>query len=153
MPSSKKEIINLPEIVNTTVQLFENTENTKFEVINDLKSSGNVNADKEQMLRVFNNLIKNGIQAIPENRQGKIKIILDELEKSYIIKIIDNGCGIPDYMKPKIFQPNFTTKSAGMGLGLSMVKNMLISNNATIYFNTEEDKGTEFIIEMPNEED
>ena len=52
-------------------------------------------------------------------------------------------------MRTKIFQPNFTTKSAGMGLGLSMVKSMLISNNATIYFETKTDEGTEFIIEIP----
>ena len=65
--------------------------------------------------------------------------------------ITDNGSGIPEAMRPKIFQPNFTTKSAGMGLGLSMVKSMLISNNATIYFNTEEGKGTEFVIEIPME--
>jgi len=53
-------------------------------------------------------------------------------------------------MQRKIFQPNFTTKSSGMGLGLSMVKSMLISNNATIRFNTKEDVGTEFIIEIPS---
>ncbi|MDD3861228.1 MAG: ATP-binding protein, partial [Bacteroidales bacterium] len=153
MPASKKEIINLPDIINTSVQLFENTENIDFDVKIDIKSSGNVNADKEQMLRVFNNLIKNSIQAIPDGRKGDITISLYELDKSYIIKVVDNGCGIPEYMKPKIFQPNFTTKSAGMGLGLSMVKSMLISNNATIHFNTEENKGTEFIIEMPIEED
>ncbi|HNQ67217.1 MAG TPA: ATP-binding protein [Bacteroidales bacterium] len=153
MPTSKKEIINLPEIINTSVQLFENTENIDFNVIIDIKSMGNINADKEQMLRVFNNLIKNSIQAIPEDRKGNIDIILNELEKSYIVKIVDNGCGIPEYMKPKIFQPNFTTKSAGMGLGLSMVKSMLISNNATIHFNTEEGIGTEFIIEIPIEKD
>lgn len=153
MPASKKETINLPEIINTAVQLFENTENIDFIVHIDIKSSGNVNADKEQMLRVFNNLVKNSIQAIPDGRKGEITISLDELDKSYIIKVADNGCGIPEYMKPKIFQPNFTTKSAGMGLGLSMVKSMLISNNATIHFNTEENKGTEFIIEIPIDTD
>ncbi|MDD3740709.1 MAG: ATP-binding protein, partial [Bacteroidales bacterium] len=109
MPASKKEIINLPDIINTSVQLFENTENIDFDVKIDIKSSGNVNADKEQMLRVFNNLIKNSIQAIPDGRKGDITISLYELDKSYIIKVVDNGCGIPEYMKPKIFQPNFTT--------------------------------------------
>ena len=94
-------------------------------------------------------MIKNSIQSIPDEKQGKITITIEELESSYLVKALDNGCGIPEAMRPKIFQPNFTTKSSGMGLGLSMVKSMLISNNATIHFNTEEDVGTEFIIEIP----
>lgn len=151
MPASKKEIINLKDLITTSVQLFETTENVEFTVITDIKNTGEINADKEQMLRVFNNLIKNGIQAIPDGKHGEIKISMEELDKSYIVKVADNGCGIPEAMRPKIFQPNFTTKSAGMGLGLSMVKSMLISNNATIYFNTEEGKGTEFVIEIPME--
>ncbi len=149
MPTSKKETINLIEIIETTVQLYENTEDVDFNVYNEIKSDGLINADKEQMLRVFTNLIKNCIQAIPDTRVGKIIIKLQEIENNYFIKIIDNGCGIPEEMRTKIFQPNFTTKSAGMGLGLSMVKSMLISNNATIYFETKTDEGTEFIIEIP----
>ncbi len=131
------------------MQLFENAEDVDFEVSTEINSYGLINADKEQMLRVFNNLIKNSVQAIPDDRRGKIKITIIELDKSYIVKVEDNGSGIPENMISKIFQPNFTTKSAGMGLGLSMVKSMLISNNATIHFNTEEGVGTEFIIEIP----
>jgi two-component system, NtrC family, nitrogen regulation sensor histidine kinase NtrY len=149
MPASKKEIISLPEIIQTSVQLFENAEDVDFDVKIEIKSDGMINADKEQLLRVFNNLIKNSVQAIPDQRRGKIKISTIELDKSYIVKVEDNGSGIPEHMISKIFQPNFTTKSAGMGLGLSMVKSMLISNNATIHFNTEEGVGTEFIIEIP----
>jgi signal transduction histidine kinase len=149
MPASKKEIISLPDIIQTSVQLFENAEDVDFEVKFEIKSDGMINADKEQLLRVFNNLIKNSVQAIPDQRRGKIKISTIELDKSYIVKVEDNGSGIPEHMISKIFQPNFTTKSAGMGLGLSMVKSMLISNNATIHFNTEEGLGTEFIIEIP----
>jgi nitrogen fixation/metabolism regulation signal transduction histidine kinase len=149
MPASKKEIVNLKDIITTTVDLYETAENVKFLTNFNIHSEGLINADKEQMMRVFTNLIKNSIQSIPNEKQGKISIITDELESSYLIKVIDNGCGIPEAMRPKIFQPNFTTKSSGMGLGLSMVKSMLISNNATIHFNTEEDVGTEFIIEIP----
>ncbi|MBN2776321.1 MAG: hypothetical protein JXR36_01685 [Bacteroidales bacterium] len=149
MPASRKEIVNIKDIILTTTQLYESTEDVDIETFFNIKSKGLINADKEQMVRVFTNLIKNSIQAIPDNRYGKIKIILEELENSYIAKVEDNGCGIPESMRPKIFQPNFTTKSSGMGLGLSMVKSILISNNATIHFNTEENVGTEFIIEMP----
>jgi signal transduction histidine kinase len=149
MPASRKEIVNIKDIILTTTQLYESTEEVDIETVFNIKSKGLINADKEQMVRVFTNLIKNSIQAIPDNRYGKIKIILEELENSYIAKVEDNGCGIPESMRPKIFQPNFTTKSSGVGLGLSMVKSLLISNNATIHFNTEENIGTEFIIEIP----
>lgn len=149
MPASKKEVIDLREIIYTTAQLFETTENIAIKVNVDIKSDGSVNADKEQLLRVFNNLVKNSIQAIPDEKLGTILISMTEIDRSYIVKVADNGCGIPEAMLPKIFQPNFTTKSAGMGLGLSMVKSMLISNSATIHFNTEEGVGTEFVIEIP----
>lgn len=149
MPASKKEVIDIVEVIKNSIQLFENTEDIDFEFKENLKSKGFVYADKEQMLRVFTNLIKNGIQAIPKERMGLIKIEISSSDKNYIIKVIDNGTGISEQMIPKIFQPNFTTKSGGMGLGLSMVKSLLTSNNATIYFETEENIGTIFIIEIP----
>lgn len=149
MPASKKEIINISEIILNSIQLFENAEEISFKFENNIKTKGLIFADKEQILRVFTNLIKNSTQAIPKDREGVVKIIINELEKNYIIKVVDNGTGIPEQMLPKIFQPNFTTKSGGMGLGLSMVKSLLISNNATIYFETHENIGTEFIIEIP----
>ena len=149
MPDSYKNRLDLRDVIYSTVELFKTTGNVDFKI--DIKTSGGVwvNADKEQMLRVFNNLIKNGIQAIPDDKKGKIIISVEENGENYIIKVIDNGSGISEDMIPKMFQPNFTTKSAGMGLGLSMVKNMLLSNNAIIYFNTEQGIGTEFIIEIP----
>ncbi len=149
MPASKKEAISLIDLINNTVSLYDNLYEVKFYTEFNINSKGLINADKEQMVRVFNNLIKNSIQAIPDHREGKIIITVNENEKTYIVKVIDNGNGIPEAMQVKIFQPNFTTKSSGMGLGLSMVKNMLISNNATIRFETEENVGTEFIMEIP----
>lgn len=149
MPDSHKEVINLKDIILNSVQLFNIVDNIEFDVKFNCNHPINIFADKEQMIRVFNNLIKNGIQAIPKNKNGILKIIVEEKNGNYIIKIIDNGTGISKDMIPKIFQPNFTTKSGGMGLGLSMVKNMLMNNDATIYFNTEENVGTEFIIEIP----
>ena len=153
MPASKKEIISLLDAVNTTVQLYENAEDVDFKIINEILGDVMINADKEQILRVLTNLIRNSIQAIPDNRYGKIVVTLEERGSNYIINIRDNGSGIPEAMRSKIFQPNFTTKSSGMGLGLSMVKSLLISNSATIHFITEIDEWTEFIIEIPKVQD
>ena len=149
MPESKKETNNLIEIIYNTVQLFKSFENIRFITSINIESKGIIKADKEQLTRVFNNLIKNSIQAIPHDRNGLINIIVDENEKDYIVTVKDNGKGIDETMIPKIFQPNFTTKSGGMGLGLSMVKNIIDSNGGKISFKTVKDKGTEFIIEIP----
>jgi len=95
MPASKKEIVNLKDIINNTVGLYENSEDVEFKTKFDISTAGFIYADKEQMVRVFTNLIKNGIQAIPDNRQGKIKVLVEEQENIYFVKIIDNGTGIP----------------------------------------------------------
>lgn len=145
MPIPQKSNINLLDIIKTSVQLYQNTENVDIVVNNDVQDAI-IFADKEQMLRVFTNLIKNSIQAIPADRRGLINISLTKQNDSVEVLVADNGCGISEEMRSKIFQPNFTTKSAGMGLGLSMVKNMLIGNNAEISFDTEVGVGTTFKI-------
>ncbi len=62
---------------------------------------------------------------------------------------MDNGTGISDGQKDKVFVPNFTTKSSGMGLGLAMSKNIVESSGGFIWFNSEENKGTTFFVEFP----
>ena len=108
-----------------------------------------VYGDKEQLLRVFTNLIKNGIQSIPNDREGIIQISLKIKKPDVIVQITDNGIGIPNALKDKLFQPNFTTKSGGMGLGLAIVKNIVESINGQIWFKTEINKGTTFYIQIP----
>jgi two-component system, NtrC family, nitrogen regulation sensor histidine kinase NtrY len=151
MPDPKKEKNNITNIIYNTVQLFKSIDNVKFITTINIESEGTIEADKEQLTRVFNNLIKNSIQAIPHTREGQIHLILEENEKEYIVKVKDNGSGIDDIMVPKMFQPNFTTKSGGMGLGLSMVKNIIDSNGGTISFTTEKGLGTEFTIRLPRD--
>jgi signal transduction histidine kinase len=106
-------------------------------------------ADKEQCLRIFTNLLKNAEQSIPENRKGKIEILAYSSESSITIKVKDNGCGISNDIKHKLFTPNFTTKTTGTGLGLAMVKNSVVSFNGTITFETELNQGTIFTIIFP----
>jgi len=108
-----------------------------------------VMADKEQMTRVFVNIIKNATQAIPEGVRGKIHVSLEVPDDKLIVRIADNGCGIPDEIREKLFTPNFTTKSSGSGLGLAMVKNMVINAKGEITFESEVGKGTTFIITLP----
>ncbi|GEM_PF-2240667 len=107
-----------------------------------------------QLNQVFMNLLSNAIQAIPEERKdGKIMIYTENLEKSVIIRIMDNGSGIPEDVKKKIFEPFFTTKAVGIGtgLGLSITYGIIEKHDGKIYVNSEVGKGTEFVIELPKE--
>jgi signal transduction histidine kinase len=106
-------------------------------------------ADKEQLIRVFNNLIKNATQAIPEGTRGKINIILNKENDQFLVSISDNGSGISEDVLDKIFMPNFTTKTGGMGLGLAMVKNIVETVNGRIWFETKSNAGTTFYVSLP----
>lgn len=102
-------------------------------------------ADKEQIGQVFTNLLKNALQAIDNREDGDVIVILKENEQEVEISISDNGPGIPEDIQPKIFTPNFTTKSNGTGLGLAISKNIVEGSDGKIRFDTS-DKGTIFYI-------
>jgi signal transduction histidine kinase len=94
-------------------------------------------------------LINNSIQAIPDPVTGLIKVTLRRTGDFHEIRLTDNGKGIPEDQWSKVFYPNFTTKSSGMGLGLAMVKNIIQNAGGEITFESEEGKGTTFIIKLP----
>jgi len=145
LPGTHLEKISLLDIIHSSVNLFE--KETRRPVIIDIPATElNVLGDKEQALRVFNNIIKNAIQATEDTQNPEIKITLEETEENYIIKVSDNGCGIPLHMRERIFEPNFTTKSTGSGLGLAMVKSIITNFGGSISFESEEGKGTTFYI-------
>ncbi|MDD4235366.1 MAG: ATP-binding protein [Bacteroidales bacterium] len=149
MPIPINERVNLIHKIYNTSELFKQENNITINFITNNINEAIITADKEQILRVFNNLLKNSIQAIPDDQHGIITIEINEEINHYILKIADNGTGISDEMKPKIFQPNFTTKSSGMGLGLSMVRNIIANIGGEIWFETELGQGTSFYIRFP----
>ena len=106
-------------------------------------------ADRNYMTRILINLLKNSIQAIPSGRRGIIDINVYKEEDNAVIKITDNGIGIPDEIKEKVFKPNFTSKNSGTGLGLAICANIVESFNGKIYFKSVVDEGTSFFIEIP----
>lgn len=146
MPKAALENIDVNEILNSTIILFGN----EIKIINNCTTSKcEVYADKEQLLRVFTNLFKNSIQAIPSDREGKINVASKIEDDSVIISINDNGCGISEEQKANIFVPNFTTKNTGTGLGLALVKNIIEQHEGSIWFESEENIGTTFFIKLP----
>jgi two-component system, NtrC family, nitrogen regulation sensor histidine kinase NtrY len=145
---TKNEKIDLYELITNSIDLYKNTENWEISFESE-KGKYFVLADYKQLLRVFTNLITNAIQAIDDREKGVIKIEVKSSDNDILISVSDNGKGISDEEKARIFSPNFTTKSAGSGLGLSMVKNIIETAGGKIRFESELNKGTIFYILLP----
>ncbi|MCH2021324.1 MAG: ATP-binding protein [Saprospiraceae bacterium] len=148
MPIANNKKQNLNELVNNAYNLFKEEEHIQL----TLEMTGKqctIFADKNQIMRVLNNLLKNAIQSIPEDQPGIITIKLYDLNNTAIVKVTDNGCGIPKAQKDDIFVPNFTTKSSGTGIGLAMSKTIMEMAKGQIYFDSEEGKGSQFFVEWP----
>jgi nitrogen fixation/metabolism regulation signal transduction histidine kinase len=148
MPKPKMQSFDLIPLIQQAEALFHNQSFCKIKVENDMESCI-IKADPTQVLRVFNNLIKNALQSIPSDRQGLLVIKLDKKDTYYEVRFQDNGTGIPTESQSRIFSPNFTTKTAGMGLGLAMVKNIMDSMQGKIWFETIPGKGTTFVVQFP----
>jgi signal transduction histidine kinase len=150
LPKPKIQEVEMTGILENVLVLFKNeSRHIHFELINDIPGSAqNIFADKEQIQRVFINLIKNAIQSIPEHKQGEIRIIAETVEDHLNISVVDNGTGIPDELRNRIFEPNFTTKSGGMGLGLAIARSIVEDTGGTIRFETGEG-GSSFIVMLP----
>jgi signal transduction histidine kinase len=147
MPAIQKEHFPIQEVVSRVASLYPE---------NNLSFSGHearvsVYADKEQLIRVMNNLINNALQSIPEGRPEEIIISVTQTNQFVQIAVKDNGCGIEPEQEAKIFEPNFTTKTRGMGLGLALVKRIVNSLNGHIYFESTPQVGTTFFVEIPKE--
>ena len=148
MPKAFNEDINIVDKIRSTLTLFANTDNVDF-VFEHESEHILIFADKEQLSRVFINLIKNAIQSIPDTRNGKVGISLVLNGIMVRVSITDNGKGIPEELQDKLFTPSFTTKSSGMGLGLSIVKSIIESFGGNITFKTKVNHGTTFVFELP----
>ncbi|MFK7748272.1 MAG: PAS domain-containing sensor histidine kinase [Kordia sp.] len=145
MPAQQNEMLNVVEITRLAMDLFNedyiNYSYDEEEII--------VKFDRTQLIRVITNLVKNAIQAISEKRPPRIDVRVFEQDNMVLITVKDNGIGITKENEPKIFEPKFTTKSSGMGLGLGMVKNIVETYEGSITFTSEENKGTTFKVSFP----
>jgi nitrogen fixation/metabolism regulation signal transduction histidine kinase len=148
MPRMQKEEVDMRSLLQHVAEFHEN-QHCSIHFTNDGSKSYVVLTDKEQMLRAFNNLIRNAEQAIPDDRKGEIGLRLKRANDRVVIQVSDNGKGIPSELQERIFRPNFTTKTTGMGLGLALVKNIVESSDGQIHFETEVDRGTTFTLELP----
>lgn len=146
MPRPEMESLNLSDTVKSATDLYQNTPNVQVLLTDRTNGKQEVKADRKQLIRSISNLIMNAIQAIPAGKEGRVEVALFDKNGKNCISITDNGKGISEEEKDKIFEPYFTTKSSGTGLGLAMVKNILHEFKAQIDFESEVGKGTEFTI-------
>ncbi len=150
MPRAQAEQVDLREVANTATALF--AADPGAEVVLQLGPSPTVHVDREHLLRTFTNLIKNAVQAMPEGCSGHVEVILREEGNRAVIEVRDNGTGIAEADRDHIFEPRFTTKSSGMGLGLSIVQRMMESAGGRVWFETATEPGkagTSFFVELP----
>ena len=147
MPEVMTSEVDIAQKLTSVISLFRNNRSqTPIRYIG-AESGVMAKADEEQISQVFNNIIKNALQAIENKEDGDIIVILKQQDDHVEISISDNGCGIPKQIQEKIFLPNFTTKNTGMGLGLAISKNIIEGSDGRISFTTS-DKGTTFLIEL-----
>lgn len=149
MPAAHPEKIFLNNLLLSLTELHSKDSQIHCFYNNEVDDNVEVFIDKNYLIRVITNIIKNGTQAIPEERMGVINITLSKNETHAIITIQDNGTGIPEDFQDQVFLPHFSTKSSGMGIGLSMCKNIIENAQGRIYFETEQEIGTKFFIELP----
>ena len=148
MPQAENEKVLLNDVAASVHDLFRKREDMDIQLYVSIEDIS-VFADRNQIVRVLNNVLKNAIQAIPDDKRGLINITLQKNNENAVIVIEDNGGGIPSEMRDKVFRPNFTTKSSGTGLGLAISANIVQTFNGRIYFETEDGVGTRFYVEIP----
>ncbi|MFZ6050653.1 sensor histidine kinase [Halocola ammonii] len=149
MPKAKIERIDLSDTIKSSLELFQESEKVEFNFEDKSEGKAWIRADKDHLTRVFNNLITNAIQAIPDSRPGKVDVLLKRDHEQLLVEVRDNGEGIPEDKQNKIFEPNFTTKRTGTGLGLAMVKNIIENSRGEVWFESVPGSGTVFFISFP----
>jgi len=151
MPKAENEHFDLRSIVRAAYDLFGEQASEELHYELELPEiPAPVFADRKQLLRVLNNLLQNAHQAIPSGRRGSISMrLVSNQPHTWTIEVVDNGSGIPESIRDRVFTPNFTTKSSGMGLGLAMCKAIVEQAGGEITFTTTPDVGTLFSVTLP----
>jgi len=147
MPAQQNETLNVVKIVKLALDIF----NEDYIFFTADSEEIIAKFDRTQLIRVVTNLVKNATQAISGDQTPKIVINVEQSNGDVIISVADNGSGVAEENIDKVFEPKFTTKTSGMGLGLAMVKNIVETYKGNISFVSEKDKGTTFKVTFPKE--
>ncbi|MCL8535741.1 sensor histidine kinase [Chryseobacterium gallinarum] len=145
LPEKNNEVINLNTEVEDILRVFN--DDSIFMHAN--KSNIMINMDRIYLSRIITNLVTNAKQAESDERKLIINVDVEQHQRRVMISVQDNGIGIPENMYERIFEPNFTSKNSGMGLGLSMVRKMIEDYKGEISVKSEVGKGSTFTITLP----
>ncbi|MFE3846951.1 sensor histidine kinase [Flavobacterium sp. LB3P45] len=146
MPAQQNETLNVVNVVDLAMDIF----NEEYIIFKSDSPEIISKIDRTQLIRIITNLVKNAIQAIPENQETKsIIVTVKKKQNNVLITVTDNGIGIQPKDIGRIFEPKFTTKNSGMGLGLGIIKNIIENYKGTITFESEFGKGTTFTVSLP----
>ena len=145
MPTQNKEEIEVISVIKLAIDIF-NDESIQF---HSEEKELFAFLDKTQLIRVLTNLVKNALQATEETENPEIIVDVSSESEFLKISVSDNGKGITNELKELIFEPKFTTKTSGMGLGLAMIKNIIEAYDGNISFTSEKNKGTTFTVILP----
>ena len=148
MPIPKNERLELTGVVKSAANLHANDQAIRLMTQLE-KGPIYVMGDEKLFGRIINNLIINGIQAVPPERNPEIVVKLIKINKKVVIEVQDNGLGISEDIAKKVFIPNFSTKESGSGIGLAIAKRGIEQTGGSIWFETDMNKGTSFFIELP----
>ncbi len=151
LPNPLPQVIDLREIVEEVSTIFTGGGESVTVDISGVKPNSLLKADPVQTKQIFNNLIKNAMDAL--GNDGRIVVRADMVKKGgkdyWRIQIRDNGVGIDEDLRDKIFDPYFTTKEDGTGLGLAIVERIVFDHNGNIWFESKKGVGTTFFIDLP----
>ena len=149
MPAPQTELLDVSALLRETIELYNKKEFGTI-VTNIAQGRFMIEGDREWLGRAFSNLIINAFQSAGEGKPVKVEVNLFKKDRQTVrIEIKDNGMGIPENIRDKVFTPNFSTKYTGSGLGLAIARKGIEHANGKIWFDSHEGVGTEFYIELP----
>jgi two-component system, NtrC family, nitrogen regulation sensor histidine kinase NtrY len=148
-PTANPQPCELAPIIHETVALYREGHPNIMFTIDVANVIPILNLDRQQLKQTLINLIDNAIAAIRADGAISISLSHDEVEKKVMLVVADTGIGISDLEKPYLFEPDFTTKKTGMGLGLAIVSTIISDHKGRIYAQDNEPHGAKFVIEFP----
>src|SRR5690606_9413774 len=149
MPLPENDPMDFRAVVIQAVELFRNHEKAVVSLEDNTTGKLTIIGDTKLFGRVISNLIINGIQSVEGDKQALIQVILSENKQAAKLEIRDNGKGVAEELRDKIFVPNFSTKSEGSGLGLAIAKRGVETAGGKIWFITKVGKVTSFFLTFP----
>jgi two-component system nitrogen regulation sensor histidine kinase NtrY len=148
MPLPKNEVFEVTGVINKAADLYADDE--RISLLRQIAPGPvMVVGDRQLIGRILTNLIINGIQSVPSDRKPVLSLRLYTNDDDVQIEVHDNGAGIPEAIRKKVFLPNFSTKRGGSGLGLAIAKRGVEHAGGSIWFETTEGVGTSFFLSLP----